>query len=264
MDTNLTTLLIILGVTALVSVLGLFGGILLLWNENLARRGSRYLISFAAGSLLGATFLDLLPEALDLTNQAVFAVGWGILSGILVFFILEKLLVWHHHAHRHALEHETAEPEAASLVSARPLIILGDALHNLLDGAVIAIAFLTAPSLGVITALAVVAHELPQEIGDFSILLHSGLARRAVFLWNLVGGLVSLLGVGLVFIADRQFHSFQGPLLGFIIGNFIYIALADLVPTVHRERDLKRSLAQIALLVVGILLIWGVGTLLPE
>lgn len=264
MATNPTTFLIILGVTALVSVLGLLGGILLLWNENLARRSSRYLISFAAGSLLGATFIDLFPEALDLANQNFFVVGRGALIGILVFFILEKLLVWHHHAHTHALAHGTAEFEAQSLVSARPLIIIGDALHNFLDGAVIAIAFLAAPSLGVITALAVVAHELPQEIGDFSILLHSGLARRTVFLWNLAGGLVSLLGVGLVFIADRQFHAFQGPLLGFVTGNFIYIALADLVPTVHRERDLKRSLAQIALLVVGILLIWWVGTFLPE
>lgn len=254
------SLLVILGVTALVSILGLLGGILLLWNENLARRGSRYLISFAAGGLLGATFLDLLPEALDLTNQDISAIGRGALIGILVFFILEKLLVWHHHAHTH----ETTELESAPLVSARPLIIIGDALHNFLDGAVIAIAFLVAPSLGVITALAVVAHELPQEIGDFSILLHSGMARRSVFLWNLVGGLVSLLGVGLVFIADRQFHFYQGPLLGFVAGNFIYIALADLVPTVHRERDLKRSLAQIVLLIVGIFLIWWVGTWLPE
>ncbi len=257
------SIIYVLLISAAVSLIGLIGGVVLIWKESWTRRAGGFLLSFAAGSLLAATFFDLLPEALDRTEESRHAdLGLAILIGILLFFLLEKLLVWHHHSHSHIVE-SAADP-AGKLAAARPIIILGDALHNLLDGAVIAVAFLTDTRLGIITALAVVAHEIPQEIGDFGILLNSGMKRISVFAWNLIGAVVSVIGVAIIYLAADTFEKIEGLMLGFVAGTFLYIALADLIPTIHHEKYFKRSLIQIGCLLLGIGLLWWIGVALPE
>lgn len=264
MPENFATFIVIFSVTLVVSVLGLIGGMILLWREAAIKRWSQYLLSFAAGTILGATFFDLLPESLSRDDLDHTVAALAMLAGILIFFILEKLSVLHHHAHEHHLDPTTAISKESSLVAVRPLIIFGDALHNFLDGVIIATAFLTSVPLGIITSIAVIAHEIPQEIGDFSILLQSGMPRRSVFLWNLYGALVSPFGVIVAFIGARWFGNIQSVVLAFIVGTFAYIALADLIPTIKHETRPSRSYGQLAFIVTGIALIWLVGTVLPH
>lgn len=264
MSQTFSSFIIIFSVTLGVSVIGLVGGITLLWKETLVKRWSRYLLSFAAGTILGATFFDLLPEALSRDDLDHTIAATAILAGILLFFIMEKLSVLHHHAHDHELNLTLASKERSSLTAVRPLIIFGDALHNFLDGIVIATAFLTNVPLGIITAIAVIAHEIPQEIGDFSILLQSGMHRRSVLAWNFYGALVSPFGVIIAFLGARWFGNIQSIVLAFIVGTFSYIALADLIPTIKHETKTSRSLGQLGFIIGGMAIIWLVGTVLPH
>jgi zinc and cadmium transporter len=255
--------LLVLAVTTGVSLIGLAGGFFLVWKSHAIERWSLLLMSFSAGSILGATFFELFPEALANGDSSIQSVLNGALIGILFFFMLEKLLVWHHHSHQH-VDEEHAEPmHHRPSASVRPLIIIGDAVHNFLDGSIIAVAFLTNPALGIITSLAVIAHEIPQEIGDFTVLLNSGMAKRRVILWNILGALVSPLGSVLVLLNTSLVERIEGPLLAFVVGNFIYIALADLIPTIQHERRLRQSLAQFALILVGVGIVWQLALWLP-
>lgn len=255
----MNTTLAILGICVLVSLLGLIGGLLLLWKVALTKRWSGGFISFAAGTILAAAFLDLLPEAAQEIGKPERVFSW-MLVGILTFFLLEKFLLLHHHSHGH----ETDTHEERLLKSARPLILFGDTLHNFLDGAIIAIAFLTYPALGIITAIAVAAHEIPQEIGDFSILLASGMKRGKVLLWNVVVAMSNPLGALAAIALRNEITQLSPTLLAFIAGTFLYLALADLIPTIKHEHRLSRSFAHIVLLLAGVLLIWQIGVLLPE
>lgn len=253
----------IIGLTFATSVLGLAGGFFVLWREASTKRLVHLLVSFGAGGMIGATFLELLPEAIAKGTAADQTLIFMLL-GIVVFFLIEKFLVWHHHSHTHDTGEDTHHPSHLLGRTVRPLIIVGDALHNFLDGAVIAVAFLLSPHLGVITALAVFVHELPQEIGDFSILIHSGMSKRAVAVWNVLGALVSPLGAAVAFLASARFQSVEVPLLAFAAGNFIYIALADLLPAMQHQTRLRQSAGQVFLLLTGIAAIWLFGRLLPE
>lgn len=253
----------ILLATLTVSLVGLSGGILLLWKERFTRHWSSLLVSFSAGAILSATFFDLFPSALRHPNANIDAILMSALVGILFFFALERLLVWHHHAHEDEA-HRHTNIFNSPLAKVRPLIIIGDTLHNLLDGAIIAIAFIADTRLGIITALAVLAHEIPQEIGDFSILLSSGLSRKRVLWWNVFSALAALVGAAGVYAARQQFEFIELPILGFVIGNFIYIALADLLPTIQHERKVRSPLFHISLIVIGVLVIWFLGNIIPE
>ncbi len=253
----------IIGLTFATSVLGLAGGFFLLWREASTKRWVHLFVSFGAGGMIGATFLELLPEAIEKGSDANQTLMFMLL-GIVVFFMIEKSLVWHHHSHTHDTGEDTHHPSHLLGRTVRPLIIAGDALHNLLDGAVIAVAFLVSPHLGVITALAVFIHEIPQEIGDFSILIHSGMRRGTVALWNILGALVSPLGAIIAFVASERFQGIEVPLLAFAAGNFIYIALADLLPSMQHQTKFRQSVSQAFLLLTGIFVIWFFGILLPE
>ncbi|MFH0852827.1 MAG: ZIP family metal transporter [bacterium] len=246
-----------------ISLLGLFGGILLIWKEKIARKAAPFLISFAAGSILGAAFLELIPEAFEHNKEDVTQIVIPLLVGILVFFTLEKFLVWHHHSHKEGSDHEIKDHHYP-LATVRPLIIIGDALHNFLDGAIIALAFLTDVNLGIITSIAVIAHEIPQEIGDFAALLHSGMKRGKVLFWNFIGAVVSPLGAVVFLVSQDLFKDLKAPLLGFVAGNFIYLALADLVPTIQHERKFLASLTQFVFIIVGIAIVWQLGIWLPH
>lgn len=256
-------LLTILGVVFAISIAALVGGILLLYKKSWAMFISKYLISFAIGSLLGVAFLDLLPEAIELQsaeNVLVYA-----LLGIIVFYLGERSLLWyHHHSLEHIVEHRKSHPEEEKAHPVGYLITIGDAFHNFLDGIVIAASFLVDVKLGFLTSLAVLFHELPQEIGDFAIMLHAKIGRFKVFIYNLLAQLTAVIGALVGFFYLPTFGSFEAGIIAFAAGGFIYIASTDLLPETHRERRLDKSIIQFALLVLGILTIWYIGQIFPE
>jgi len=225
-------------------------------------------ISFAIGALLAVAFWGLIPEAFESVEPARFQILSGtILAGILGFFVLEKLLIWRHchfgeceahgdehehddhsHGHSHAHMHGTSK-------SAGSLIILGDSMHNFVDGVLIAAAFLTDVKLGIVTSLAVAAHEIPQEVGDFAILLQSGYSRGKALFYNVLASLGTVLGGVLAYFSLEDLHNSLPYFLALAASSFIYIAVADLIPSLHKKTDIKTSLQQIALIAAGVLLI---------
>ena len=231
----------------------------LLWNYNAVKKFSHIFVSFAVGALLGAVFFDLLTEGVQEFPEQVSTLFTWVAGGFLLFFVIEKVLLWHHHH-----EHEDEESLAADKTIIVPLIIFGDAVHNFIDGTIIAATFLVDPGLGIATAVAVFFHELPQEIGDFSIMIHSGMARKKVVLWNLLGALVSPIATVLTLLLANRIGGLELPLLGIAAGSFLYIAAADLVPEIHRHKGLASTVTQTALLILGMLVIVGVGALFPH
>lgn len=222
---------------------GLFsiiGGVLLLADKKVALKIGAMLTPFAAGALLGAAFFDLLPEAIELGGgQDIFR--WTVV-GILAFFLLEHYLHWFHH-------HEDHEEKKKPTV---PLIIIGDTLHNAIDGVVIGAAFVVNPALGVVTAIAVAAHEIPQEIGDFSILLKAGMRRRNVLLWNALSALATVATALLTFELGSSSSIPLPAILGLAAGLFIYIAMSDLIPDIHAEAKGRFKTLAILLIVFGV------------
>ena len=204
------------------------------------------MVSYAVGALLGAAFLRLLPEAFSATDNVenVFA---ATLAGVLGFFLLEKLALWRH-AHEHAAAADVHDHSRRSGL----LIVIGDAIHNSVDGVAIAAAFLTDARLGVITTLAVIAHEIPQEVGDFMILLHAGYTKRKALLFNLLASLTSVAGGIAGYFVLQQTQAAVPYVLAVSAASFIYIAVADLIPDMHRSVDARSTAWQVALIAVGI------------
>lgn len=233
--------------SALSSVVGLVGGFLLLANYKGVKKWSRYFVSFAAGALLGAAFFDLLTEAIADYPDKVTEIFVWLMAGFLLFFILEKVVLQHHHG-----DEEEEKHSHAHLI---PLNIIGDAVHNFVDGTVIAATFLVNPAIGITTALAVFFHEIPREIGDFSIMIYAGMTRRGVAIWNILGALVSPVAAILTVIVAQHVTSLQLPLLGIAAGNFIYIAAADLIPEIHQDKSKKSLFTQVLLLLTGLMII---------
>ena len=197
-------------------------------------------VSYATGTLLGAAFIGLIPHALhEIGATAVFPT---IVAGIVIFFIMEKLLIWRHCHEQNCPEHKTAGP----------LIIAGDALHNFVDGVVIASAFLSSTELGIATAIAVVAHELPQELGDFVILLESGYSRARALAFNLLSSLTTFAGGLLAYFFLREIHSAVPYVMAISAASFIYIALADLIPGRRKHASLSQTALQTILMLLGI------------
>lgn len=223
--------------TLIGSVVSLIGGVLLLIKEKFALKISHYLSAFAAGALLGTAFFDLLPEAPELL--------WTLI-GILAFFLLERF-IHHHHSHSKDIE------EKKSVI---PLVVIGDLIHNFTDGVAIAATFLASFPLGVVTALAVAAHEIPQEIGDFGILLHKGLSRKKVLLINFYSSLTALAGAGLTYLYKDKIEGFLPVVLATTAGFFIYIALANLIPEIHNRENQKVAFWETVTLLLGVLVIY--------
>lgn len=199
------------------------------------------LISFAAGTLLGDTFLHILPE---LTEEIGFGLptGVSILAAILVFYVLENIIHWHHYHH---VDEEDKHPVGI-------LNLIGDGFHNLIDGLIIGAAYLVDLRLGLATTMAVAFHEIPQEIGDFAILIHSGFSKSKALWFNFFSALVALLGVALALWLDWAVKGTLPTLLALTAGGFIYIATVDLIPELHKEVRLGKSLLQLVFLVAGI------------
>ena len=210
------------------------------------------LVSYAIGALLGAVFLDILPEAIKLSNNGAMLSG-TILFGILLFFTLEKLLLWRHCHHDHCEvhePHESHEPHAHN--RSGMMIMVGDTFHNFVDGVIIAAAFLTDIHLGVVTALAIIAHEIPQEVGDFMILLHSGYSKVQALTLNLVSSLATLIGGVLAYFALQSMQQVVPTLLALAAASMIYVAVADLIPGLHQRTRLRDTIEQVTLIVVGV------------
>ena len=207
------------------------------------------LVSFAIGALLGAAFLEIIPHAFE-HGDAHEAAG-AILGGIFVFFVLEKLLLWRHCHTEHC---EVHDPHAAPHDRGRSgaLIIVGDTIHNFLDGLLIAAAFLQSTELGVIAAVAIIAHEIPQEVGDFLILLHSGYTRAKALAMNLLSSLATVIGGVIGYFALQAVPQLEAMLLGFVAASMIYVAVADLIPGLHRRPELRDTAFQALLIALGI------------
>ena len=239
----MSTLEYIILFTFLGSIVSLIGGVLLLLKEKFAIKISHFLSAFAAGTLLGTAFLDLLPEAFGETADSTVFI-W-VLLGILIFFLLERFI--HHHGHGSA-------PEAKKSII--PLIVVGDSVHNFVDGVAIAATFLISVPLGIVTSLAVAAHEIPQEIGDFGLLLHKGVARGKVLKINLFSALTALVGAILTYMGRDLIEGLLPQVLALTAGFFIYIALANLIPEIHSRENQKKAFWETIMLFLGVLVIY--------
>jgi zinc and cadmium transporter len=225
------------------TLLGSLGGLLLasallLFKDHVRLQLVPWLVSYAVGTLLGVSLLALLPQALE-TLEPTRVLG-TLLAGILLFFILEKLVIWRH-----------CHTEACATHTAAPLVLIGDAFHNFVDGAVIGAAVTSSFQLAASTALAIAAHEIPQEVGDFAILLNAGYTRRRALLLNVISGLSAVGGALVALLALRWLPSLVPYVLSMASASFLYIAMADLIPDLHRGID-ARAVRQIVLVCAGI------------
>lgn len=254
----MSTLSLIVIFTALGGALSVMcAGIFLLIPEIPRARVLPHLVSFATGALLGAALLALVPEALERAGEGgAHGIGLALTAGIVVFFVLEKLVLWRHshsgeyadHGAHHA-HHEHREQASAVLV------IIGDSIHNALDGVIIGAAFLTDEKLGILTAVAVMAHEIPQEIGDFAVLLHSRMSRARALALNLMSSLTSVIGGVVAYFTLGDALRILPYAIAVAAASFIYVAMSDLIPGLHRRISTRESVAQVILITLGIAVI---------
>ncbi|MDB6010170.1 MAG: hypothetical protein JWL65_2420 [Gammaproteobacteria bacterium] len=260
-----------------------FAGLFLLVPEAAGRRLLPHFVSYATGALLGAALLALLPEAMEgVGPDGAHSIGVALLLGLGVFFVIEKLVLWWHthgngngharsdghdqahgdgHDHGHAHDHGNAHGhdhghghggDAGRAAASGVLVIIGDSIHNALDGVLIAAAFLTSFPLGLVTTFAVAAHEIPHRVGDFAILVHSGMSRGRALVMNMATGLTSIIGgVAAYFGLQRAIGSLPYA-LALAAAGFLYIAVAGLIPGLHRRADPRTSLAQVILMGLGV------------
>ncbi len=260
------------------------------------------LVSYAIGAMLGAVFLEILPHAFSISGN-VESVSATLLLGLLLFFVLEKLVIWRHchgdHCEVHAIHTEEncptsdanqLHPENASkdsrtkykaVATQQPsvllghshnhandsgrsglMIMIGDTFHNFIDGILIAAAFTADVKLGVVTALAIIAHEIPQEVGDFLILLHSGYSKKQALIFNLVSSLATLVGGLMAYFALQFVQSWIPIILSLAASSLLYVAVADLIPGLHKRTELKATLAQVLLISLGVSTIWFVHSVI--
>ena len=227
----------------------------------------RYLgamVSYAIGAMLGAVFLDILPEAIRLTSN-VTALSGMVLFGILLFFVLEKLVLWRHCHHEHCEAHELlAEEHNHDHGRSGLMITVGDTFHNFVDGVIIAAAFLTDMHLGIVTSLAIIAHEIPQEVGDFAILLHSGYSKARALQLNLISSFASIAGGVLGYFVLQTMQLWIPSLLALAAASMIYVAVADLIPGLHKRTHLRDTVQQVGLIVLGVATVGLLGLLIAE
>ena len=219
------------------------------------------LVSFAIGTLLGAAFLEVIPAAFDQGDAHEAAVA--ILAGIFGFFVLEKLMLWRH-CHTEDCEAHDHHADSHDQGRSGALIIVGDTIHNFVDGVLIAAAFLQGKDIGIVAAVAIIAHEIPQEVGDFLILLHSGYSRARALAMNLLSSLATIVGGLLGYYGLQAFQGFEPTLLGIVGASMIYVAVADLIPGLHRRPHLRDGATQTVLIALGIGCIALVRTLVSH
>lgn len=250
-------------------IFSLLGGVLsvivastfLLLPEKVRSRLVPHLVSFAIGSLLGAAFLGLLPHAMEGRGVEDFHVMFlTVLLGLLSFFLLEKMVLWRHchseHCEAHGHDHDHGQNQNNEANATGLMVLLGDAMHNFVDGVLIAAAFLTDVHLGIVTAFAIAAHEIPQEVGDFIVLLHSGFTRAKALLFNVLASLTTVIGALLAYWWLEDMEGLLPYVLAVAASSFIYIAVADLIPGLHKRAEVSATVQQIVLIASGVIVIY--------
>ena len=232
------TLIAVFGVS-LISLIGIFA---ISGELERLRKRLLYLVAFAAGAMLGDVFIHLIPEIFENSSQIAITSMW-VLVGIMLFLLLEKFIFWRHCHIPTSEEH----PHQMGMMN-----IIGDALHNFLDGAIIAGSFLVHPWIGFATTVAVILHEIPQEIGDFGILLHAGYTKRKALWFNFLSALAAVFGAVVTLLIGKSVEGITNALVPITIGGFLYISLSDLLPQIHEEPKTKRSIRQFFLVLFGI------------
>lgn len=226
----------------IVSLISLVGILALSIKDNILKKILIFFVSFSAGALLGDAFIHLLPEVVEDEGFGL-DVSISVLAGILMFFALEKLIYWRHchiltsDSHVHTFSY---------------MNLIGDGVHNLIDGMIIAGSFMVSTSLGVATAVAVILHEVPQEIGDFSVLVYGGFKKRRAIFYNLMAALTSVVGAVIILVLGEELTNLHLILVPFTAGGFIYIAGTDLIPELKKETKFSISAAQMLALIMGI------------
>lgn len=228
-------------VVSLISLIGIFTISL---KEAFLKKYIFVFISLAVGSLLGDAFLHIIPESLE-SNIGMVATSLYIILGIMVFFTLEKFLHWHHHGE------DKNEPHVRPVGN---LMLLSDGVHNFIDGVVIGVSFIVSIPVGIATTLAVILHEIPQEVGDFTVLLHAGYKKQKALWLNFLSALCAILGLLLAFLLGETGEKFSAVVLPIAAGGFIYIAIADLIPELHKTKQIAHSFLQVISVLLGVLI----------
>ena len=229
-----------------ISAISLIGLAALSIQEQKLRKFIFLLVALAIGGLLGDAFIHLIPELLEESADPAFA-SLLITAGIILFFIFEKLIGWHHHH-----EHKHPHPHEHRIKPLGKLILLSDGLHNFVDGMIIGTSYLVSIELGIASTIAIILHEIPQEIGDFGALLYAGYSKLRALWFNFLSALLAIVGVALVFLIGENAQSLIVWILPLAAGNFIYIATSDLLPELHKEHKLGKSILEICMIIIGI------------
>lgn len=243
----MTSLSLILVFTVLISIIGLAGGLLLLLRKKFAIKLSNYLISFAAGALLSVSFFDILPESFSIGE--IESILLFMFFGIISFYLIETFLIWHHcciikKQHVHSFNY---------------LILIGDTFHNFLDGIFLSLAFLVSFPFGITAFFAIIFHEIPQEIGDFAILLYGKMKRSKIVFYNIISSLFSVVGAILAYLFIPLIQKIVPLILAFVAGGFIYVAISDLIPEARKEMKKGKITIQTILFMFGIFVLWLIG-----
>lgn len=241
------TLFYILISTFLVSLISFVGVIVLYLKEQILNKTLLILVAFSAGTLIGSSFLHLIPEAIlkvGFEENSLFKIFLFLLFGFCAFFVLEQFIGWHHH---HTKEHPEIKPFSY-------LILISDGIHNFIDGLIIAGSFAVAFPVGIITTLAVILHEIPQEMGDFGVLVYCGFKKAQALFLNFLSGITAILGGIIGFLLSEKIGESIVFLLPFAAGNFIYIAASDLIPEIKQKVSLKKSLVYFLIFLIGIII----------
>ena len=243
---------LIIAATALVSLISLAGLALFVVSRKTLEQAMFYMIIFSTGSLLGAAFFDLIPESMGGTGTGV-AMEF-VFFGLVATFVMEKIIHWHHHHH---IDHKGEHHHPLGI-----LTMVGDAFHNFFDGVAISAAFIVSVPLGVTTTIAVAFHEIPHEIGNFTLLIYSGYSRSEAIVFNFVTALTAIAGGLLFYFFSGVISHFESYALAFTAGTFIYIAGVDLLPELHKEKGARNSLLQLIFMLSGAAVIWLVARFL--
>jgi len=241
----------------IVSMMSLVGVFTIFFSNKTISRLLFFLISLSAGTMLGAAFFDLIPESLELNGVMESMIL--IVVGFLLFFVLEKFILYHHCHEYPECKHEVNRKAALPYLN-----LIGDGIHNFVDGMIIAVAFLADPGLGVVTTIAVIAHEIPQELGDFGVLLYGGMSKINALAFNFLTALTALIGALFMIFINTGYHSITSLLIPLAAGHFIYISAVDLIPELHKTTSKKQSLLQFGFILLGLILIYYVGIIFKE
>lgn len=257
----MSTLAWVIAASVAGGVLSMLGAAVFMLNARMSRHLGA-MVSFAIGAMLGAVFLDILPEAIKLTHNVPVLSG-TVLFGILLFFILEKLVLWRHCHHEHCEGHEPLyDMHGHDHGRSGLMVTVGDTFHNFVDGIIIAAAFLTDVHLGLVTSLAIIAHEIPQEVGDFAVLLHSGYNKKRALQLNLVSSFASVAGGIIGYFTLQSAQSWIPSLLALAAASLLYVSVADLIPGLHKRAELRDTMHQVVLIAAGVATVGLMGMLL--